>query len=65
MKTVTPTWSAADFECMNKPVDDQVDSNKKLFASQPVAIGFNVVKNSCYDNLNIATNGYYIFFGED
>ena len=43
----------------NKGVTD------KLFINKPVAIGYNVVKNPDYDNLNLEKDGYIKYFGED
>ena len=37
----------------------------KLFINKPVAIGYNIVKNSDYDNLNLEKDGYIKYFGED
>ena len=37
----------------------------KLLINKPVAIGYNIVKNSYYDNLNLGKDGYIKFFGED
>ena len=37
----------------------------KLFVNKPIAIGYNTVKNLDYDNLNLETDGYIKFFGED
>ena len=37
----------------------------KLFINKPVAIGYNIVKNSDYDNLNLEKDNYIKFFGED
>ena len=75
MKIDPPMWTAADFECMNIPInnnnnnndDDNNDDNvtDKLFVNKPVAIGYNIVKNSDYDNLNLEKDGYIKYFGED
>ena len=79
MKIDPPMWIAADFECMNIPInnnnnnDDNVsvidhDNNgvtDKLFVNKPVAIGFNIVKNPDYNNLNLEKDGYFKYFGED
>ena len=79
MKIVPPMWIAADFESMNIPInnnknnDDNVnviDHNNngvtdKLFIDKPVAIGYNIVKNPDYDNLNLEKDGYIKYFGED
>ena len=79
MKIDPPMWIAADFECMNLPInnnnnnDDNVnvidhDNNgvtDKLFINKPVSIGYNIVKNPDYDNLNLEKDGYIKYFGED
>ena len=62
-----PMWIAADFECMNIPFNDN-DNNgvtDKLFINKLIAIGYNIVKNSDYDNLNLEKDGYVKYFGED
>ena len=43
----------------NKGVTD------KLFANKPVAIGYNIVKNPDYENLNLEKDGYMKYFGEE
>ena len=69
MKKDPPMWIAADFECTNLPInDDNNDDDNvtdKLFINEPVAIGYNIVKNSDYDNLNLEKGGYIKYFGED
>ena len=79
MKIDPPMWIAADFECMNLPInnnnnnDDNVsvidhDNNgvtDKLFVNKPVAIGYNIVKNPDYDNLNLEKDGYIKYFCEN
>ena len=77
MKIDPPMWIAADFECMNIPINDNNNNNDddhdnenvtdKLFVLQnkPVAIGYNIVKNSDYDNLNLERDSYIKYFGED
>ena len=78
-----PKWIAANFECMNLPMNDNNndddnnndnandndhDNNSvtdKLFIDKPVAIGYNIVKNPDYDNLNLEKDGYFNYFGED
>ena len=81
MKIDPPMWIAADFECMNLAInnnnnDDDNDNGDvidhdnngvtdKLFVSKPVAIGYNIVKHSEYDNLNLEKDGYIKYFGED
>ena len=37
----------------------------KLFVNKPVAIGYNIVKNPDYENLNLEKVGYIKNFGED
>ena len=82
MKIDPPMWIAADFECMNLPINDNnndddtnddnvnvIDHNNngvtdKLFVNKPVAIGYNIVKNLDYDNLNLEKDGYIKYFGE-
>ena len=65
MKIDPPMWIAAVFECMNIPINDNDNVTDKLFVNKPVAIGYNIVKNLDYDNLNLAKDGYIKFFGED
>ena len=75
MKIHPPMWIAADFECMNIPINnnDNVNVNDhdnngvtdKLIINKPVAIGSNIVKNPDYDNLNLKKDGYIKCFGED
>ena len=79
MKIDPPMWIAADFECMNIPINDNNNTNDnhnnndhdddnvtdKLFVNKPVAIGYNIVKNPDYDNLNLEKDGYVKYFGED
>ena len=83
MKIDPPMWTAADFECMNLPINDNnndddnnddnvnvIDHNNngvtdKLFINKPVAIGYNIVKNPDYDNLNLDKDVYIKYFGED
>ena len=86
MKIDPPIWMAADFECMNLPINDNDNNNDnvndhdndnnvndhdnksvtdKLFVNKPVAIGYNIVKNPYYENLNLEKDGYIKFFGED
>ena len=67
MKIDPPMWIAADFECMNIPINDNNDDNvtDKLFINKPFAIGYNIVKKPDYDNLNLEKDGYIKFFGED
>ena len=50
---------------MNLPINDNDNVTDKLFVSKPVAIGYNIVKNPDYDNLNLEKNGYTKCFGED
>ena len=66
-KTDSPTWNSVDFEYMNTPLDDdnQLDSNKMLFLNKPIALGYNKVKNSDYENLKLEKQGYNKHFDED
>ena len=65
MKIDPPMWIAADFECMNIPINDDNDNvTDKLFLNKPVAIGYNIVKNPDYDNLNLEKDGYIEYFIE-
>ena len=61
MKIDPPMWIAADFECMNLPINNNDHDNNsvtdKLFVNKPVAIGYNIVKNPDYDNLNLEKDG--------
>ena len=73
MKIDPPMWMAADFECMivlindndNVHAKDNDHVTDKLFVNKQVAIGYNLVKNPDYDNLNLAKDGYIKYFGED
>ena len=67
MKIDPPMWIAANFECVNLPINDNNNNNDndKLFINKPVAIGYNIVKNPDYDNLNLEKDGYIKYFGED
>ena len=72
MKIDPPRWMAADFEGMNVPFNDNDNDNNhvtdKLFVNKPVAIGYIIVKNTDYENLNLEKVGYigYIkYVGED
>ena len=80
MKVDPPMWIAADFECMNIPINDDDDNNNdsvnvndhdnenvtdKLFVNKPVGIGYNIVKNPHYENLTLEKDGYIKYFGED
>ena len=67
IKIDPPMWIAADFECMNIPINDNDNDNvtDKLFVNKPVAIGCNIVKKPDYDNLNLEKDGYIKYFGED
>ena len=76
MKIDPPMWIAADFECMNLPINDNNNDDDnvadKLFINKPVAIwlqysqtSYNIVKNPDYDNLNLEKDGYIKYFGED
>ena len=59
MEIDPPMWEVADFECMNKAVDDDQVDSKKLFVNKPVAISYVIVKGSFYDKLNLEKDGYY------
>ena len=75
MKIDPPMWIAADFECMNIPNNNNNNDNvndhnnngvtDKLFVNKPIAIGYNIVKNPDYDNLNLEKDGYIKYFGGD
>ena len=79
MKIDPPKWIAVDFECMNIPINNNNNNNDnvnvidhnnngvtvKMFVNKPVAIGYNIVKNSDYDNLNLEKDGYIKCFVED
>ena len=67
MKIDPPMWIAADFECMNIPINDNDNDivTDKMFVNKPVAIGYNIVKNLDYDNLKLEKDGYIKYFGED
>ena len=65
MKIDPPMWIAADFECMNIPINDNDNVTDRLFINKPVAIGYNIVKNSYYENLNLEKDGYIKYFGGD
>ena len=67
MKIDPPMWIVADFECMNVPINDDDNDNvtDKLFVNKPVAIGYIIVKNPDYDDLNLEKDGYIKYFGED
>ena len=67
MKIDPPMWIAADFECMNIPINDNGTDNvtDELFVNKPVAIGYIIVKNPYYENLDLEKDGYIKCFGED
>ena len=77
MKIDQLMWTAADFECMNVLINDNDNDNDnvnvndndhvtdKLFLNKPFAIGYNLVKNLEYENLNLEKDGYIKYFGED
>ena len=67
MKIDPPMWIAADFECMNIPINNNDNDNvtDKLFVNKPVAIGYKIVKNPDYENLNLEKDGYIKYFVED
>ena len=55
MKKDQPMWIAPDFECMNITNNDNDNDNvtDKLFVNKPNAIGYIIVKNPYYENLNL------------
>ena len=63
IKIDPPMWIAADFACMNIPINDDVAD--KLFVNKPVAIGYIRVENPDYEKLNLKKDGYIKFFAED
>ena len=67
MKIDPPMWIAADFECMNIPIieNDNDHVTDKLLIIKLVAIGYNIVKNLEYENLNLEKVGSIKYFGED
>ena len=67
MKIDRPMWIAAYFECMNLPINNNDNDNvtDKMFINTPIAIGYNIVKNPDYDNLNLEKDGYIEYFGEE
>ena len=67
MKIDPPMWIAADFECMDIAIIDNDNDNvtDKLFVNKPVAIAYNIVKSSDYENLNLEKDGYIKHFGEN
>ena len=68
MKIDPPMWMAADFGCKNILINDNDNDNDhvtgKLFVNKPVGIGYNIVKNPDYENLNLEKDGYIKHFGE-
>ena len=69
MKIDPPMWMAAFFECMNVLINENYNDNDqvtdKLFVIKPVAIGYNIVKNPDYENLNLEKDCYIKYSGED
>ena len=64
MKMDPPMWIAANFEYMKVPVYSTNNNfMDKLFVNKPVAIGFNVVKNPDYENLNLEKGCFIKYFG--
>ena len=49
----------------NANVNDNDGVTDKLFIHKPVAIGYFIVKNPNYDNLNLEKDDYSKYFGED
>ena len=64
-----PMWVAADFECMNVPINDNDNDNDhvtdRLFINKPVVKGCNIVQNPDFENLNLEKDGYFKYSGED
>ena len=61
-------WKATDFDCTPKPVATKSENYtfmEKLFVNKPVAIDYNIMKNSFYKNLSLGKQGYSRYFGED
>ena len=71
MKIDPPMWMAADFECMNVLINNNVNVKDndhvtdELFVNKPVAISYKVVENPDYENLNLEKDGYIKYFCED
>ena len=71
IKRDPPMCMAADFECMNVPINDKDNDNdngnvtETLFVSKPVGIGYNIVKNHDYEKINLEKVGYIKYFGKD
>ena len=68
MKIDPTMWMTADF-LINDNDNVNVNGNDhvtdKLFLNKPIAIGFNIVKNPDYENLNLEKDGYIKYFGKD
>ena len=49
---------------MNIPLEcaNEDDSMEKLFVNEPVTIGYNIIKNSDFVNLNLEKDGYNKYF---
>ena len=64
MKIDPPMWIAADFECMNIPVIDNDNHHvtDKLFKNNPVATGYNIVKNPEDENFKFGKRWLYQIF---
>ena len=67
LKLDPPVWMAADFECMNVPINDNINDHvtDKLLVNKPFAIGYVKVKNPDYENLKLEEFGFIKYFGED
>ena len=66
MKLDPPVWMLTNFERMNVLVESNNNIfMDKLFVNKPVAIGYNVVRNPVYENLNLEKHAITKYFGED
>ena len=67
MKRDPPMKITADFEFMNRPLEsaNENDSMKKLFVNKPVAIGYNMLKSSGYDNIILEKDWHIRYCGEE
>ena len=59
MKTDPAMWITSDFGRMKVPVESNNDTfMEKLTVNKPVAIGYNTVRNSYFDNLILEKDDY-------